>query len=203
MYLGKVLGIGSMAGNPFLAYADSETSPLPEKYAITDGFSFVSVCEHSKRRKIIKVEMGYEGIAVASVGMDPEVLLELNRIEKEDIHYSIKSLFDAARFSQNGNPEVLAAVNKPSALVKEGKESAVGLLKKDMEYITYLTPGEGFTYLSTEDPVPKTVALYGERPEEIAESLYEWMDKRFVVFTAAALWIPFEKSWRLAVKNRY
>ena len=206
MYLEKVLGIGSSGLNPFLACADSEMRTMSERYAVTDGFSFVSLYEplHNKpnKMKIMKAENGYEGRIVASIGIDSEILVELNMTEREDLTTNIKSLFRMAFRNRNGK-EILAAIERASGLIDEGKESALGLLKEGMEYVTYISPEEGFIYMSTEEKFPKTADITGETAEKIADRLYEWMDERFVVFTAAALWMPFEKSWRLAVRNRY
>ncbi len=47
------------------------------------------------------------------------------------------------------------------------------------------------------------VPLNGESPEEIADQLYNFLDNRFVVSTAGAVFDVEKQKWNIAVKNSY
>ncbi len=48
----------------------------------------------------------------------------------------------------------------------------------------------------------RKIRIEGKTTQQLAEEMYEFMDPEFVVSSAAALWVPGEGKWKLAVKNK-
>lgn len=48
----------------------------------------------------------------------------------------------------------------------------------------------------------KKIRIEGKTAQELSDEMYEFMDPEFVVSSAAALWVPKNSRWELAVKNK-
>ncbi|MBI4167451.1 MAG: hypothetical protein HY515_00695 [Candidatus Aenigmarchaeota archaeon] len=107
-------------------------------------------------------------------------------------------------------------------VVVTGNDATLGIVTAENEtspslatgfYITRGTAGYLSTYTGDgEEPqAPKfnyildavrEFKIEGKTAQELAEEMYDFMDPEFVVSTAAALWVPSQGRWKLAVKNK-
>jgi IMP cyclohydrolase len=128
----------------------------------------------------------------------------------------------AAGFIANGGaepdkyrtPRIGGTLNGPDGKVSLGIVTESGMIVRDIELVFGDFIKENVDYVSTyagspSDPREVVIptlqipggnfSLYGKTAQKLADNMYDWMDKDFVVAAAAALWDDGE--WKLAVRN--
>jgi len=228
VYLGRVVGIGKNDdGLDFGVYAVSGRSEMSKQRRAEIAGNSVSIGpsgELTEEQKKMSNLIFYDAIRVPEMPNEQEHLplvlsngVHTNDIEKYLRSYSRLNSVESA-LADNGvepdkyrTPRIAGAAQVPFGAV-------LGIVTEDGIGVSNFTDSflskKPFvsTYCGDEND-PKEIVIprislptgyldvNGRTAQELADSMYGWMDQDLVVCSAAALWLPDKKQWEIAVRN--
>ncbi len=183
---------------------------------LTDGFLSLPREQWKKRKLILYDAMRSDsknGLLVVSNGRQTDPIYDwLIPDDPDDFHLAIDAgLVDCggAEPDDYRTPRIAGVIssNGKAALgivTENGMISEkVNLTQKTKYVSTYKGDPDNQEKIVISDLILPTgeINLAGKSAQDLADNLYDWMDRDLVVCTAAALWNPTISEWELAVRN--